>query len=94
MTSGALVHRALRPAERRGPRARPPDAARTSTWRYVLQGDAWTALAAPVIYSTVVPLLLLDSWISAYQAVCFRLWACGACGGGITLPSIATGSRT
>jgi hypothetical protein len=30
--------------------------------------------AAPFIYGLVVPLALLDGWVSLYQAVCFRLW--------------------
>ncbi len=29
---------------------------------------------APVIYSLIVPLLLLDGWVSAYQAICFRAY--------------------
>jgi hypothetical protein len=33
-----------------------------------------TIITAPVIYSGIVPLLLLDFWVSAYQAVCFRAY--------------------
>lgn len=29
-------------------------------------------LTAPVIYSLIVPLLIVDAWVSAYQAICFR----------------------
>jgi hypothetical protein len=46
-------------------------------WGYVLRGDAWTALATPVIYSTIVPLACLDAWLSLYQVICFRLWGLG-----------------
>ncbi len=31
-------------------------------------------LVAPVIYSLIVPLLLLDAWTALYQAVCFRAY--------------------
>ena len=31
-------------------------------------------LTAPLIYSLVVPIALLDLWVSAYQAICFRAW--------------------
>ncbi len=33
-----------------------------------------TLITAPVIYSLVLPLLLLDGWASFYQAVCFRAY--------------------
>jgi hypothetical protein len=65
MSSGTLALRAIR---------KPRSMNRTGVWRYVLMGDAWTVLASPIIYSTIVPLVLLDGWISAYQAICFRLW--------------------
>lgn len=31
-------------------------------------------LTAPVIYSLIIPLLLVDVWVSAYQAICFRVY--------------------
>lgn len=31
-------------------------------------------LSSPVIYSLAIPLLLLDIWMSIYQAVCFPLY--------------------
>lgn len=33
-----------------------------------------TVATAPVIYSLIVPLVLIDAWVSLYQAVCFRAW--------------------
>jgi hypothetical protein len=42
--------------------------------RYLLSGNLATMLTAPVIYSTIVPFALLDAWVAAYQAVCFRAW--------------------
>ncbi|HET9706067.1 MAG TPA: hypothetical protein VFP85_18630 [Vicinamibacterales bacterium] len=65
MTAGTLAFRAIR---------KPRSATRPGVWQYVLKGDAWTVLASPVIYSTIVPLVLLDAWVTVYQAICFRLW--------------------
>lgn len=31
-------------------------------------------LTAPVIYSLIVPLVIVDAWVSAYQAICFRVY--------------------
>lgn len=43
-------------------------------------GGAWTArevitgtLVLPMIYSLLIPFVLLDVWIQSYQAMCFRL---------------------
>jgi hypothetical protein len=33
-----------------------------------------TVLTAPVIYSLIIPLVLIDLWASAYQAICFRAY--------------------
>jgi hypothetical protein len=38
---------------------------------YVLHAKPLVVLTAPVIYSLVVPLVLLDVCVSAYQAICF-----------------------
>lgn len=32
-------------------------------------------LAAPAIYSLIIPLAIADAWVSAYQAICFRVYA-------------------
>ncbi|MDP3406236.1 MAG: hypothetical protein Q8S03_16220 [Brevundimonas sp.] len=33
-----------------------------------------TVMTAPVIYSLIIPLALMDLWASAYQAICFRAY--------------------
>jgi len=33
-----------------------------------------TIVTAPVIYSMIVPLVLLDIWVTLYQAICFRVY--------------------
>lgn len=43
--------------------------------RFWAQSPIGTILTAPLIYSMIVPLLLLDLWASLYQAVCFRIYA-------------------
>ena len=47
---------------------------RVGLWKYVLGGDLATLVSAPLIYSVFVPFLLLDAWVTLYQAVCFRAW--------------------
>lgn len=47
---------------------------REGLWRYVFTGDAATALTSPVIYSLIIPFVMLDAWVWLYQAVCFRAW--------------------
>jgi len=36
-----------------------------------------TIASAPVIYSMIVPLALLDLWATLYQAICFGAWGVG-----------------
>jgi hypothetical protein len=50
---------------------------RTGLWRYVMSSDVATLMTAPFIYSVFVPFLLLDLWITMYQAICFRAWNIG-----------------
>ena len=47
---------------------------RQSIPAYVLGGNVLSILTAPVIYSLLLPLVLLDLWVTLYQAVCFRAW--------------------
>ncbi len=42
--------------------------------RYVFGAHPKHVLTAPVIYSCIVPAVLLDLWVSAYHAICFRVW--------------------
>ena len=39
--------------------------------RYFIDANPWIVLTAPVIYSLIVPILLVDLWVMAYQAICF-----------------------
>ena len=41
---------------------------------YLLESRPLNLLAAPVIYSMIVPIALLDVWMSFYQWVCFPLF--------------------
>jgi hypothetical protein len=68
-------------AERPSVRRRRPASAgrgqrryREQLWRYVLFGDASTAVTSPVVYSLLLPFALLDAWVTVYQAICFRAW--------------------
>jgi hypothetical protein len=45
-----------------------------SLLRFFRESSPRNLLSAPVIYSMIVPIALLDLWISAYQAVCFPLY--------------------
>jgi hypothetical protein len=44
---------------------------RTKLSHYILNAHPLVVLTAPVIYSLIVPLLLLDLFVTIYQAVCF-----------------------
>ena len=39
--------------------------------RYLRDAHPMVALTAPVIYSLIVPIVLVDLWVMAYQAICF-----------------------
>lgn len=45
-----------------------------SILRFLRESSIPNLLTAPVIYSLVVPLVLMDVWISAYQRVCFPIY--------------------
>jgi hypothetical protein len=47
---------------------------RQSIPRFLRESRILNVLTAPVIYSMVVPIALLDLWISLYQAICFRAY--------------------
>jgi hypothetical protein len=42
--------------------------------RFLRESSIPNLLTAPLIYSMVVPLALLDLWITLYQAICFRVY--------------------
>jgi hypothetical protein len=41
---------------------------------YIREGSLLSLLTAPIIYSLVVPLILLDIWTTVYQWVCFPVF--------------------
>jgi hypothetical protein len=47
---------------------------RQSIPSYLVQSRPLNVLAAPVIYSMIVPIALLDAWLSLYQLLCFPLF--------------------
>jgi hypothetical protein len=42
--------------------------------RFLRESQPLNILTAPIIYSMIVPLALLDLWISVYQAICFPVY--------------------
>lgn len=42
--------------------------------RFLRESSPLNLLTAPIIYSLVVPIALMDFWISAYQAICFPIY--------------------
>lgn len=42
--------------------------------RFLRESSLLNLLTAPIIYSMIVPIALLDGWISLYQAICFRAY--------------------
>ena len=47
---------------------------KTRLMAYVLNAHPLTVLTAPVIYALIVPLLLLDIFVTVYQAACFPVY--------------------
>ena len=64
-----LRHRARGQAE-----GHPDRRHRAPLMAYVLRSDVLTIITAPVIYSLIVPFVIMDLWVSFFQAVCFRAW--------------------
>jgi len=48
--------------------------ARVGLFTYLVSGDLLTLLTAPVVYLLILPVALLDGWVTLYQAICFRAW--------------------
>jgi hypothetical protein len=42
--------------------------------RYFIEANPLIVLSAPVIYSLIVPIALVDIWVMAYQAICFPIY--------------------
>jgi hypothetical protein len=47
---------------------------RLSIATFLARSPLLAFVTAPVIYSMIVPLALLDAWASGYQAICFRAY--------------------
>ena len=47
---------------------------RQSIPAYVLQGNLLSLLTAPVVYSLLLPLAVLDVWVTLYQSICFPIY--------------------
>jgi hypothetical protein len=48
--------------------------ARQGIPRFLRESSLLNLATAPIIYSMIVPIALLDLWITLYQAVCFRAY--------------------
>jgi hypothetical protein len=49
-------------------------AIKTRASRYFIDANPLIVLSAPVIYSLIVPFVLIDLWVMAYQAICFPIY--------------------
>ena len=47
---------------------------KTSLWRYIRSSRFFVALTAPLIYGCIVPFLLLDLFVTIYQAFSFPIY--------------------
>jgi len=47
---------------------------RISIWQYLRQAKPGHILSAPIIYSVIFPLILLDLAVTIYQHTCFRVY--------------------
>jgi hypothetical protein len=47
---------------------------RQSIPAYLREGDFLSLLTAPIIYSLLLPLVLLDLWVMLYQSICFPIY--------------------
>jgi hypothetical protein len=42
--------------------------------RYLAEANPKIAMSSPVIYSLIIPILIADLWVMAYQAICFPIY--------------------
>jgi hypothetical protein len=47
---------------------------KTRVSRYIIEANPLTVLTAPVIYSLIIPIALLDLSVMVYQAICFPVY--------------------
>jgi hypothetical protein len=47
---------------------------RQSIPRFIRESSPLNIMTAPIIYSLIVPIALIDLWITVYQAVCFPIY--------------------
>ena len=47
---------------------------KTRAARYLIDANPLVILSAPVIYSLIIPIALVDLWVMAYQAICFPVY--------------------
>ena len=47
---------------------------KTRASRYLIDAHPLMILSAPVIYSLIIPIALVDLWVMAYQAICFPIY--------------------
>jgi hypothetical protein len=47
---------------------------RTGVFQYLAEAQLLTLLTAPAVYSVIVPIALLDLWVTIYQHICFRAY--------------------
>jgi hypothetical protein len=43
-------------------------------WRTIMESTFLTIITAPVIYALILPILMLDLFVSVYQWICFRVY--------------------
>jgi hypothetical protein len=72
---GRLRARYLRRMAQRDPALREAHRhARVALLGYLISGNLPTLATAPIVYSLLVPMALVDAWVTIYQAICFRAW--------------------
>ena len=47
---------------------------KTGLLKYVSNARPLTVLTAPVIYSLIIPIVVVDVWVAVYQAICFPVY--------------------
>jgi hypothetical protein len=69
----AVPHR-RRPHPLRTERSFRSQGLKQSLPRFIRERNPLNLLSAPLIYSLIVPIAILDAWLTVYQCVCFRLY--------------------